>query len=119
MPVYLFAALCLTACLVGGCVLWPHRRGGALLAGFVLSPFALLGAAFVPAYWQPDHVFTIVRGVVEHLSRSYLSTLTEEIENTSPIFVEAHCTPRRRARCAERRRVSLDSSRCNQRQERL
>jgi hypothetical protein len=28
-------------------------------------------------------VVTIVRGVVEHLSRSYLSTLTEEIENAA------------------------------------
>lgn len=63
MPVYLFASLCLTACLAAGCLLCPRQRGPALLAGVVLAPFALLGAVFVPAYWQPDHVVTFVRGV--------------------------------------------------------
>src|SRR4029079_9501297 len=34
-----------------------------LLSALVLSPFAVLGAVFVPAYWQPDHQFTFIRGV--------------------------------------------------------
>src|SRR5207249_645093 len=40
-------------------------------------------------------VVTIVQGVVEHLSRSYLSTLTEEIENAAREIEEAnnHAVP--------------------------
>jgi hypothetical protein len=61
--VYLFAALCLAACFTVAWLLAPGLRRSSLLAAVSLAPFALLGAAFVPAYWQPDHRFTFVRGV--------------------------------------------------------
>ena len=63
MPVYLFASLCLLGCLAAGWLLWPRQFGASILAGLALVPFSFLGAAFVPAYWQPDHVVTFVRGV--------------------------------------------------------
>jgi hypothetical protein len=59
----LFATACLSACFLVGWLVWPHLRGGAVLSATVLSPFAVLGTVFVPAYWQPDHRFTVLRGV--------------------------------------------------------
>ncbi len=60
---YLFATVCLIACFAAGWLAWPRLRGGALLSAVALSPFAVLGTAFVPTYWQPDHRGTLLRGV--------------------------------------------------------
>jgi hypothetical protein len=61
--VYLFAATCLTATFLVAWLLCPGLRRSSLLAAVALAPFAVLGVVFVPAYWQPDHRFTFVRGV--------------------------------------------------------
>jgi hypothetical protein len=61
--VYLFATTCLTAAFALGWLLCPSRRRSSLLAAVSLAPFAVMGFVFVPAYWQPDHWFTFVRGV--------------------------------------------------------
>jgi hypothetical protein len=61
--VYLFAAVCLTATFALGWLLCPGLRRSSLLAAVALAPFAVMGYVFVPAYWQPDHAFTFVRGV--------------------------------------------------------
>jgi hypothetical protein len=61
--VYLFAATCLTASFALGWLLCPRLRRSSMLAAIVLAPFAVMGFVFVPAYWQPDHWFTFVRGV--------------------------------------------------------
>lgn len=60
---YLFATVCLIACFLVGWLLWPSHRVGSLLSATLFTPFGLLGAAFVPAYWRPDHQFTFIRGV--------------------------------------------------------
>jgi hypothetical protein len=39
-----------------------HRRSS-VFAAVALAPFAVMGYLFVPAYWQPDHAFTFIRGV--------------------------------------------------------
>jgi hypothetical protein len=61
--VYLFAATCLTATFALGWLLCPRLRRSSMLAAVVLAPFAVMGFVFVPAYWQPDHAFTFIRGV--------------------------------------------------------
>ena len=61
--VYLFATLCLTACFGVAWLACPGVRRTAILSAVVLSPFAVLGAVFVPDYWQPDHYVTFIRGV--------------------------------------------------------
>jgi hypothetical protein len=61
--VYLFAATCLTATFALGWLLCPRLRRSSLLAAVALAPFAVMGFVFVPAYWQPDHAFTFLRGV--------------------------------------------------------
>src|SRR5262249_30244187 len=60
---YLTASLTLMGCYLVCWVMLPRHRSGSLLSAVLLTPFALLGAAFVPEYWQPDHVVTVVRGV--------------------------------------------------------
>jgi hypothetical protein len=61
--VYLFAATCLTATFALGWLLCPDLRRSSLVAAVALAPFAVMGFVFVPAYWQPDHAFTFIRGV--------------------------------------------------------
>jgi hypothetical protein len=62
-PAYLSASLGLLALYLAAWLLWPRGRGGSLASAVLMTPFALLGGLFIPAYWQPDHVGTFLPGV--------------------------------------------------------
>lgn len=59
---YLALSLLLTAQAALALLLAPRTRRRALLSGFLATPSSLLSFAFVPDYWQPARVATLVVG---------------------------------------------------------